>query len=505
MTSATTDRRLGLTGNKGMKTPVDCATTTNITLSGEQTIDGVLTSESRVLVKNQNTASQNGIYRTSTGAWSRDIDANGNYDLACGTLVPIAGGAQAFGIYQITTANPITIGTTSITFSVALTSQAVSAYMQTLLAAANAAAARTLLSVAPRATRIDVASATTTDITTNAPNTDDIRLTGTAAITSFTIATDRVLRVIANGAFTLTNNANIVTNTGANIIAAAGDTFILRATAANTVEVLNYVRISSLSTSSAQQIQTIPTPTLSGNAMTIPAPSANFTLDFRNSALGNGSVTTVSGAPTSLTIPANATLGTINNVQSDIALLILNNSGTLEYAVTNLSGGTDLSETGVISTTAISAAATSSTVIYSTTVRTNVSYRLVGIYRSTQATAGQWATSMSLIQGTGGQAFAAMHSLGYGQTWQNVGGSRSLGTTYYNTTGRAIKVRMYGTGSAVGAQYITMTINGVGVVFCAGGNAGFATNNSDEITIPIGASYVASAPSVTVNNWYELR
>ena len=68
MGSATTDRRMGLTGDKGMKAPVACATTANITLSGEQTIDGVLTSTSRVLVKNQNDATQNGVYDSSSAA-----------------------------------------------------------------------------------------------------------------------------------------------------------------------------------------------------------------------------------------------------------------------------------------------------------------------------------------------------------------------------------------------------------------------------------------------------
>lgn len=110
-----------------------------------------------------------------------------------------------------------------------------------IFTAASAATARTTLSVAPRATRIDVASvAGTVDLTANAPDSDDIRLTGALAITAFTIAVGRVVRVTASGAFTLTNNANIVTQTGANIVAATGDTFMLRATASNVVEVLSY-------------------------------------------------------------------------------------------------------------------------------------------------------------------------------------------------------------------------------------------------------------------------
>jgi hypothetical protein len=96
------------------------------------------------------------------------------------------------------------------------------------------------VAAAPRATRIDVASAATLDLTANAPDTDDIRLTGTAAVTLVTIAVGRVVRVVAGGASSFENNANIVTNRGATLQLAAGDTLELRATAANVVEVLGF-------------------------------------------------------------------------------------------------------------------------------------------------------------------------------------------------------------------------------------------------------------------------
>lgn len=58
------------------KASVLAATTANITLSGEQTIDGIsCTTGDRVLVKNQSTAHQNGIYVVASGAWSRADDA----------------------------------------------------------------------------------------------------------------------------------------------------------------------------------------------------------------------------------------------------------------------------------------------------------------------------------------------------------------------------------------------------------------------------------------------
>lgn len=64
------------------KLPVVAATTTNITLSGAQTLDSVsVVAGDRVLVKNQTTASQNGIYVVAAGAWSRSTDADLNSEL----------------------------------------------------------------------------------------------------------------------------------------------------------------------------------------------------------------------------------------------------------------------------------------------------------------------------------------------------------------------------------------------------------------------------------------
>ena len=58
-----------------VKEYVYAATVANITLSGEQTIDGVsLFNNTRVLVKNQTDPAQNGIYLCSTGAWTRTTD-----------------------------------------------------------------------------------------------------------------------------------------------------------------------------------------------------------------------------------------------------------------------------------------------------------------------------------------------------------------------------------------------------------------------------------------------
>jgi len=58
------------------KTNVDLLTTFSVTLSGEQTIDGVLTSSSDVLVRMQGNPEENGIYTTGAGAWTRRADCD---------------------------------------------------------------------------------------------------------------------------------------------------------------------------------------------------------------------------------------------------------------------------------------------------------------------------------------------------------------------------------------------------------------------------------------------
>lgn len=104
----------------GIKAPCVVATTANITLSGEQTIDGIAATDGqRVLVKNQTAGAENGIYQVSTGNWTRPNDADGDESWIGGTLVYIARGTTNAGVlYALTnTADPITIDSTSLTFT----------------------------------------------------------------------------------------------------------------------------------------------------------------------------------------------------------------------------------------------------------------------------------------------------------------------------------------------------------------------------------------------------
>ena len=99
------------------KDEVVAATTANITLSGAQTIDGVsVVATDRVLVKDQSTQSQNGIYICSAGAWSRAGDADTGPEIQGAAVFVKGGTVNGGGRYVSNVAGTITIGSTAITF-----------------------------------------------------------------------------------------------------------------------------------------------------------------------------------------------------------------------------------------------------------------------------------------------------------------------------------------------------------------------------------------------------
>ena len=101
------------------KPSVRVATTANITLSGTQTIDGVaVVATDRVLVKNQTTASQNGVYVVAAGAWSRAVDADATGEITPGAFWFVEEGTtQGKTQWRCENTGTVTIGTTSITIN----------------------------------------------------------------------------------------------------------------------------------------------------------------------------------------------------------------------------------------------------------------------------------------------------------------------------------------------------------------------------------------------------
>lgn len=118
MPSTVTNRLQGITTSVAVKPPCVTVATSDISLSGLQTISGVTVEENdRVLVKGQSDASENGIYDVSTGTWTRAVDFDGELDAVFGTRVLVASSGSSGIEYELTTDDPIVIGETDLSFS----------------------------------------------------------------------------------------------------------------------------------------------------------------------------------------------------------------------------------------------------------------------------------------------------------------------------------------------------------------------------------------------------
>jgi hypothetical protein len=188
------------------------------------------------------------------------------------------------------------------------------------------------------------------------------------------------------------------------------------------------------------------TASVAANAMTI---TLNPTqLDFRSTTAGSGAITTAAvTAAISTVISSGSTGGTVNAIPNRLAVLAINNAGTVELAWCNAAGSVLLDENTLLTTTAEggAGAADSANTVYSTTARTGVAFRVVGFVDSTQATAGTWATAPSSVQGVGG-----LSNL-------NKVGQIQVGATVATTSGTSIDV----TGIPSWAKRVTLMLDGV--------------------------------------------
>lgn len=109
-----------LVNNLGFKL-VRAASTGNVSLStgNGSTMDGVtLATGDRVLLKDQTTAAENGIYVVNATTKTRATDADTAAEMPGGTIAVVAEGtANADKMFMLTTNNPYTMGTTALVFS----------------------------------------------------------------------------------------------------------------------------------------------------------------------------------------------------------------------------------------------------------------------------------------------------------------------------------------------------------------------------------------------------
>lgn len=221
-------------------------------------------------------------------------------------------------------------------------------------------------------------------------------------------------------------------------------------------------------------------------------------IDFRNATPGSGLVDSVEiVAPVHLDIPSGATLGTTNGQKAILAYGVLNNGGVAEGFVNNLAGELELSEQGLLTTTALSAASDLANVVYSMVARANVPYRLLGFLEVTQAAVGTWVTAPSLLNGSSSPL--AMWLAGYGQAWKDVSGARASGVPQTNLTGRDIEVAV--NANAASITGFSWTVDG----FQLGStNVQPSVPQNAYFTVPPGKTYSATCSAGFIS-WRERR
>lgn len=195
-------------------------------------------------------------------------------------------------------------------------------------------------------------------------------------------------------------------------------------------------------------------------------------------------------AALSVVVSSGSTLGQADNQPSFIWVYLIDNAGTLELAVS----GSKFSEAGVVSTTAEggAGAADSRTVMYSTTSRSNVPFRLIGYILNTQTTAGTWASAGTQIQLLPSQ----------GKNSVTVQRFTSGSGTYVTPAGcTRIRVRMVGgggggsgtgTGAGTGGTGGTSTF-GSSLLTCVGGGGGVYNGSSSN-----GGAPTVNSPAVAI-------
>ena len=112
-----------------------------------------------------------------------------------------------------------------------------------------------------------------------------------------------------------------------------------------------------------------------------------------------------------------------------------------------------------------------------------------------------WANLKNKPTTLAGFGITDASQLGAGQTWQSFTGSRSLGTTYTNSTGKAIQVmvRINGLGSNATA---TSTVDGVSGPEVYGAAS---TGITVYVIVPAGKTYSVSCSPGSIATWLELR
>ena len=262
--------------------------------------------------------------------------------------------------------------------------------------------------------------------------------------------------------------------------------------------IVNRDKLDSSTTTNPRQMENVGiVASVASNAMTITLKSydgsdlssTNFSSTaYRSSTATSGTYSVIKRtANISTVISSGSTGGSISGQESEIHVYTINNAGTEEVA---WAGSRFVDEGSLVSTTAEGGggAADSKTTLYSTTARSNVAVRYVGVIRSTQATAGTWATSPSEISitnqlGTGKQAVVLCAPNGYGST--------NTRTRRYSTVVLNVGSALTLTQSATLGDSITVNVSGMYGVFVSD------ARSTGPVTIEVSKNNVTSGTAAT--------
>lgn len=143
----------------------------------------------------------------------------------------------------------------------------------------------------------------------------------------------------------------------------------------------------------------------------------------------------------------------------------------------------------------------------STSIPTTGTYTSGDIVIDKTSTLGEISGWKRVTTGSGhvlGTDWVVFGGFGVGQTWQNLIGSRAIGTTYTNTSGKAKMVNATATMSS-GTASLIMTVGGEQITGAPSLNV-VSQVAAILVLIPVGATYVLSASpgTATLGIWKEL-
>ncbi|MAD65978.1 MAG: hypothetical protein CMK24_00670 [Porticoccaceae bacterium] len=176
-------------------------------------------------------------------------------------------------------------------------------------------------------------------------------------------------------------------------------------------------------------------------------------------------------------------------------------SGELDAATLDISGNADIDGTLETDALSIDGTAVTSTAAELNVMDGDTSASDVTIVDADQFVLNDGGT-MKQVAAT--KLSAYVESVGVNQQWYDMSGSRSIGTSYQNTTGRAIMVSV---GSTISYEvYLQVSHNGSSWVNVGtlGGHGGINDSGSSQAIVPAGHYYKQSG-GLNIVVWAELR